>query len=616
MQPDVEYKPLKPDSGFRLITLQPSSDFSSPIKCELHNVELHNHPSFEALSYVWGQTTETRPIQVGRGMFNATRNLETALRHLRLPDRPRQIWADAICIDQANHAEKSNHIGYMSQVYQRCATDLLWLGEDAKMLQDAASSMAHFGSLFRLEDELRQRWLDLSDEQTQTLERMQENLRHLFATPAVWRRVWIVQEVAFASSLLLVAGHATLPWTVVEDFLDVDVYIERYGVPDAFHGPFSHDMSIRSWASGAIAYPQIMCHQRRVVRDAVQANEPSSMLDVLSRFRYTDATDPRDKIYALLSLTSNKLDIKVDYSLSTRAIYIDCMKRLMEHDRNLDLLCQSAWQLYGNDSRSSDLPSWTIDFASPGQTSILFAQRSIFNAGGAEVDLPLAVSEGTLQLAGYEIDTLSHVSRCSQQNQHAVPYPPGANHCLQWMPDDLILAAIRNGNSSLSSFLKTNHPDASACDVPNFPASFEAFWRTMMMDVKRYPMARLTSADIEELAPRFTKWITTPLDSNRDIDIDFRVQDAVFEWYTWDFAVTKGGIYCRLPHGAQDGDWITVLKGAKVPVVLRPVPSGDGGANEANSDFLFVGPCYVHGFMDGQVFEKSRGFEERTFCII
>ncbi|KAG8418324.1 hypothetical protein J3458_005743 [Metarhizium acridum] len=70
----------------------------------------------------------------------------------------------------------------MSQVYRRCATDLLWLGEDAEMLRDAASSMAHFGSLFRPEDELRRRWRDLSDEQTQTLERMQENLRHLFTS--------------------------------------------------------------------------------------------------------------------------------------------------------------------------------------------------------------------------------------------------------------------------------------------------------------------------------------------------------------------------------------------------------------------------------------------------
>ncbi|KAG8418323.1 hypothetical protein J3458_005742 [Metarhizium acridum] len=354
-------------------------------------------------------------------------------------------------------------------------------------------------------------------------------------------------------------------------------------------------MSIRSWASGAIAYPQIMCHQRRVVRDKAQANEPSSMLDVLSRFRYTDATDPRDKIYALLSLTSNRLGVKADYSLYTKAIYIDCVK--------------------SNRARSEPRPLVPVSLAAlrqrrPQQRPAI---RSIFNAGGAEVDLPLSISEGTLRLAGYKVDTLSHVSRYSRQNQHSMPYPPGANYCLQWMPDDLIRAAIRIGNSSLYSFLKTNHPGSSACDVSNFPALFEAFWRTMMMDVKRYPMARLTSSDIEELTLRFTKWITTPLDSNRDIDIDFRVQDAVFEWYTWDFAVTKCGNYCRVPHGTQDGDWITVLKGAKVPLVLRPVPSGHEGANEANGDFIFVGSCYVHGFMDGQVFEKSRGFKERTF---
>jgi hypothetical protein len=120
----------------------------------------------------------------------------------------------------------------------------------------------------------------------------------------------------------------------------VDNYIKKYGFPDAFHGPFSHDISIRSWAEGAISYPQIISHQRRVVRGTGQGYG-SSLLDVLARFRYTNSTDPRDNIYALLGLVSDKLGIEIDYSRPVKDVYMDCMKRLIEHNQNLDLLCQA-----------------------------------------------------------------------------------------------------------------------------------------------------------------------------------------------------------------------------------------------------------------------------------
>lgn len=66
-------------------------------------------------------------------------------------------------------------------------------------------------------------------------------------------------------------------------------------------------------------------------------------MDVLARFRFTDATDARDKIYALLGLASDRLGIDPDYRRSVRDTYIDCSKALMERDGNLDLICQGPW---------------------------------------------------------------------------------------------------------------------------------------------------------------------------------------------------------------------------------------------------------------------------------
>lgn len=363
MPDDAVYKPLSRDSGFRIIEMQASTNLSGPICGRLVYADLKSYPPFEALSYVWGTSLGSESILVNGDTLDIMISLAEALRHLRLPDRVRFIWAGAICINQHNLDEKINHASYMSQVYRRCTRDLLWLGENAGVLQHAETAMNYFSTISAMVEE---DWSIIGGEPEQSawdnLEDMQNKLKDLFAWSSVWKRVWIVQEPAHAPSTQLVAGNAILSWNAVEDFLQPNQYIERYGVPDAFHGPFSHEWSMRTWAGGAIAFPQIMCCQRRVIQNSEKI-DGASMLDVLSRIRYTNSTDPRDKIYALLSLVTDSISITVDYKLPTRAVYTDCMKKLINHEGNFDVLVQSPWEIDGNKDRSKDLPSWVTDFA-------------------------------------------------------------------------------------------------------------------------------------------------------------------------------------------------------------------------------------------------------------
>lgn len=619
MPDETVYKPLNPNSGFRLIELLASPNLSDPIACKLVYATLKSYPPFEALSYVWGTCPDTERISIDDGTLEITTTLAAALRHLRLPDTPRLIWADAICINQHNLDEKSNHVSYMAEVYRRCTKDLLWLGENAEVLQNAGAAMEFFGSISGVTRKERQMVSDeLDSSASEELHVMEDKLKDLFARSSVWKRVWIVQELAHAPDIHLVAGDATLTWDAVEGFLQPEQYIERYGIPDAFHGPFSHEWSIRTWAGGAIAFPQIMCHQRRLVRQSERV-EGATMLDVLSRFRYTKSTDPKDKIYALLSLVTDRLPITVDYKLPTRTIYTDCMKKLIEHDGSLDPLVQSAWEMYGNKDRIKELPSWVVDFTEPGNAHILFAQRSIFNAGGDDLALPLTVSEdGELDLTGYLVDILSSVS--TDEDDKSIPIAhPGARQAFQWMPNPLLLAAIRaTCNQSLADFVQTKvtDEDRNLASRMDFPRCFEAFWRTMTVDIARYPMTRLTASEIAELTKLCGEWIATLFQVDHDFKLNSEVQEKVYEWYYWDFGVTRNGSYCRLPHGTELDDWIVVLKGAKVPVVLRKTSSSDGlSMSNSVEKFEFIGSCYVHGFMDGEVLHEKAGYEERSFII-
>jgi hypothetical protein len=69
-------------------------------KLSRHNLgdDKHVNPPYDALSYMWGTTDGAKTIQLNEdGNFKVTSNLAAALHTLRLCDRPRLIWIDAIC---------------------------------------------------------------------------------------------------------------------------------------------------------------------------------------------------------------------------------------------------------------------------------------------------------------------------------------------------------------------------------------------------------------------------------------------------------------------------------------------------------------------------------------
>jgi hypothetical protein len=61
---------------------------------------------------------------------------------------------------------------------------------------------------------------------------------------------------------------------------------------------------------------------------------------------------------------------------------------------------------------------------------------------------------------------------------------------------------------------------------------------------------------------------------------------------------TQSGRVCLLPSRAELGDKIAVLRGGRVPLLLRA--RGDGSSRE------LVGEAFVYGIMDGEVFNEAR----------
>jgi len=105
------------------------------IAFKLKETSIDNPRSYEALSYTWDSQACDRPVRCGGKLLYITLNAEAALRRLRLRDKARYIWIDAICINQASTAEKNIQVSMMAEIYSKATLVVVWLGEGSPWLR-------------------------------------------------------------------------------------------------------------------------------------------------------------------------------------------------------------------------------------------------------------------------------------------------------------------------------------------------------------------------------------------------------------------------------------------------------------------------------------------------
>ncbi|OTA86022.1 hypothetical protein M434DRAFT_51030, partial [Hypoxylon sp. CO27-5] len=136
-------------------------------------------PSYEAISYVWGDPLDKVDITCNGKTLAITAGLEVVLRHFRSPTEKKILWADAVCINQNDNDERGRQVRRMKDIYSKASQVLIWLGEecdDSNIGIAAASDIAHAYS-----------------SQFPRLSAFAKIIRRLWFT-----RVWVVQELALA----------------------------------------------------------------------------------------------------------------------------------------------------------------------------------------------------------------------------------------------------------------------------------------------------------------------------------------------------------------------------------------------------------------------------------
>lgn len=133
LAPPFEYSPLQEPRQIRLLRLYPGLS-DDPLSCELEHVSLDDGPSYEAISYVWGDPTFSHSLHCGTGHVAVTRSLDVVLRRIRLEDNIRTVWIDGVCINQTDTRERGHQVGLMGEIYRMAQRVVIWLGEDVRGL--------------------------------------------------------------------------------------------------------------------------------------------------------------------------------------------------------------------------------------------------------------------------------------------------------------------------------------------------------------------------------------------------------------------------------------------------------------------------------------------------
>ena len=178
----------------RLLILEPSLSEKAQIRCVQKKVSLDDDPTYEALSYAWGDPTPVNDILLDGRSFKVTLSAWDALKALRHKISPRVLWIDAICINQTDLAERSEQVKLMGAIYKKASSVRVWLGPDDDGDKDAIPILKTMLSVTGAKDIT----LGLDTGSRDRISQLQR-----FFARSWWERLWVVQEVALGQKVAL-----------------------------------------------------------------------------------------------------------------------------------------------------------------------------------------------------------------------------------------------------------------------------------------------------------------------------------------------------------------------------------------------------------------------------
>ena len=579
------YKPLANLRSIRLFDLQPGI-LGEPLECSLWDYGLNDVPEYTAISYVWGDPLlEGQTVSCRGRWLDVTKTLHDALVKLRDVQRSRLLWADRICINQQDIAERSHQVKLMGEIFRSAAVVSISLGDDEEdeekeILALIRDMVDHFG---RVEDmsTWEGRKFILRDSPSRKCERNPfEGLLRLFRKP--WfSRTWVIQEYGLAKTAIAMFGDQTIPF----HYIGVAVLILLRSFREHLV-PLQVKQSI-----------DMVNHLYLMFSPNVQFRNFTHLIDNARLFH---ATDPRDKIYAFLEHPQARLSgeavVKPDYRKSRLEVYREAAVTLIQCGQSIDILCTVQ-----HDPNTSiidpNFPSWVPRFDKYYGSRVLGRFTSDHLASGNN-DFPLELIPNDCNLNSLTVRGIFFDTICSHYNHllHAPAFDlTDCDNLINnpvsaiWIAGklDTTPASYPSGDTMKKAFISALTAGTTSLGT-SLDADFSAYWLRIFE-------ARFDPEDCTEFDARYHRSLRRLAEGGSWM----RFQDVVSDVCNGrKFVFTTRGYFGVGPGAMQLDDRIIVLFGADVPMVVRP--RGDGR-------YTLVGECYIHGIMAGQVVRTWRG---------
>jgi hypothetical protein len=114
-----QHQSLCASDEIRLLKLSPETSHDAQLCGSLVTYSRSNVPSYDALSYTWGDPAKCFSVETFFGLIGIAASLYSALKRLRLPNKIRFLWIDAICINQEDNKEKSAQVRLIRVVFDK-----------------------------------------------------------------------------------------------------------------------------------------------------------------------------------------------------------------------------------------------------------------------------------------------------------------------------------------------------------------------------------------------------------------------------------------------------------------------------------------------------------------
>ncbi|KAK3364348.1 heterokaryon incompatibility protein-domain-containing protein [Lasiosphaeria hispida] len=451
------YRPLAPEL-IRVLELEAGNPLD-PIVGRLVHQTLDGE-SYEAVSYVWGDARKRRDVAIDGVTLSVTANLHgalTAFRHLPLSGysnsvrQVRRLWADALCINQGDLAERTSQLELMGRIFAGARRVLAWLGweEGEEGRQHALTAIRFIHSFMDDPDAaLRKarilllhhdvsvtgpasRLAALSEDDQRQFEEQARKWEavKIFFDIEYFHRAWIVQELGLARQAILYTApksadaaevgedhyhHALeldfIEWPLVGKFAK---FLDFRGASLVTH------LGLLSWIATHIV----------LVWDKKENGTPAcDFLTAMHWVRILGVTDARDRVFSLmghpLAVMDGHLVIKPDYTVTRGVVYTQLAANFIRKAKNLFAVSlvdheddPSAEAKDWDPHDDGRMPSWVPDWHSINRTTPLDYPIAAAEAEDTNIRIQgdTQGARGTplphLLVRGWVVDEISAVSR-------------------------------------------------------------------------------------------------------------------------------------------------------------------------------------------------------------